>query len=248
MLRSIPSQFSRAVRLRAGSSRHWAFSIRHSSFTPAFTIVELMVVIAIIVALLAIIIPSMHVVRRNAANAATSATLGAIRMGLTQYFAQFNMYPPSAGGGDHMLAVGLQGSTGKGFSLTPNAAAMGKGTVYGPYGPTDPKAYNGTAFIDAFNNEPPNTIHYYRSTRSGKPDPALPAVTKVFGTGNPPNYYFDHKDCTGDPTSAPARFFSQIGTSDNNASGPVNGSSSYLLISAGYDGVFFNADDIVATK
>lgn len=126
---------------------------------------------------------------------------------------------------------------GKSFSTTPNASAMGRGTVYGPYGPTDPKSFNGSAFIDAWGHP----ILYYRATL---PTPAT--VTAIFGTDN--KCYFKSADCPGNPTAAPASFFTLLGASANANPGPVTGSSSYLLISGGVDETYFTADDLVVSK
>jgi prepilin-type N-terminal cleavage/methylation domain-containing protein len=104
-------------------------------------------------------------------------------------------------------------------------------------------------------------ILYYRSTRSGPGAPTTP-VTQIFGTGPDNNYFFDTNDnaqavdstaspirLIPSPLMASPRFFSLLSAgSSNTVSGIVTGSDSYILISAGVDGVFFTADDIVVSK
>jgi type II secretory pathway pseudopilin PulG len=215
----------------------------------------LLVVIAILTALIAILIPALSSMRQQGFKAHTNATLGALRMGLAQYFNQFTMYPPSSGPanrGDQMLGQGLQGPSGTGFRMRPGGSAMGGGTLYGPYGPTDVKAYTGGGFIDGWGNP----ILYYRSTKAQSPTTAS-SVTAIFGTGaasdDAATYLFNSNDCksvssTSTPPTSASPFFPLIGASDNTITGPVSGAASYILISAGPDGKFFTATNVVATK
>jgi prepilin-type N-terminal cleavage/methylation domain-containing protein len=249
----------------------------------AFTLVELLIVVAIIAALIAILVPGLSAIRRQANKAAAVGQLSALRTGLDQYFADFNMYPPSTltanfgtitpQHGSSMLAEGLLGylpgnidgggtSVGDpndmGFRTNRNAAAMG-GRLYGPYAPSDPKNFSGKAFVDPWQNE----VLYYRSTQAASGLPPTTAPTgNIFGTANS---YFISTDCasstasdTGSTANPPPSalnpkgtlsFYSLIGGS-NSASigGPVSGSSSYLLISAGSDEIYFTADDVVVSK
>src|SRR4051812_2140766 len=61
-----------------------------------FTIIELMVVIAIIALLIAILVPAVGHVRKKARITEAVARLGAIRDGITTYYTDFNLYPPSS--------------------------------------------------------------------------------------------------------------------------------------------------------
>ena len=141
------------------------------------------------------------------------------------------------------------------------------GKVYGPYASDDPKQYKVNTsvnppdqyFIDPWGNE----ILYYRSVIQPG---STPKIVKVFETtaqikslqaGNPPQTAcFSWDDCkmgwnnqTNDPTAKGTKpFFQSLGSSaGTNAvtTGAVLGSDSYLLISAGPDGIYFNNDDIV---
>ena len=147
----------------------------------------------------------------------------------------------------------------------------GSGRIRGPYTATDPKNYRtNTAydqcFIDSFSNE----ILYYRVSTNVNP-------TKVFfdltpsATSPNTNAYFDSRDntlpayvATKGPQKGSLGFFKTLGLSPRPPSDltpnilsfipptnlPTNlmGKDSYLLISAGPMGVYFDDDDIVATK
>jgi len=240
---------------------------------PAFTIVEILVVVTIIVILIAILVPALGHIQRQAVKTTAVGRLRAIGIGMQQYYSDFNTYPPSNGTlgsisqnhGYQLLAEALLGylpgnvdgagttlgdSGDFGFRMTKAGATMG-GRIYGPYAPNDAKTFNGNSFIDPWGHE----ILYYRSTRFGPPNPALPAVTQVFGSGAGNNYYFstDDNSALANPLSpaAPASFYAQLGVTSgpaNNATGMVTGAASYILISAGPDEKYFTADDIVVSK
>lgn len=151
----------------------------------------------------------------------------------------------------------------------------GMGKVYGPYMQITPKLWrvnnpnaNGSlvppptdqVIIDGYGNE----VLYYRSTKS-------PTATHVFGAASNPLTASDALFVVTDnstalnsngsvPTggvadpSSPAvagfaKFWTQIGTTSNMLNtGVVAGRNSYLLVSAGPDGVYFNNDDLVPSR
>ena len=88
----------------------------------AFTIVEILVVVAIIVLLVGILVPAMSVFQKHAKASSTSTRLLAIRTGIEQYYNEFREYPPSStatnfgglgvGRGPAMLAQSLMGYMG----------------------------------------------------------------------------------------------------------------------------------------
>jgi prepilin-type N-terminal cleavage/methylation domain-containing protein len=242
-----------------------------------FTLVELLVVITIIVLLIAILVPTMYYTKVAARKAATSNTLAAIDTGLQGYYSAFNAFPPSTPGtfgagtaltrGSNMLAEGLNGyldygDDGAGPS-NPQASPPdptygfrtrkgGLGAVYGPYVPVTSKLWKVNSptdqvFIDGYGNE----ILYYRST-------GLNTATQVFGTAN--NALFVVTDnstainadgsTSADPSAAgTTKFFAQIGTGSNALNtGAVAARNSYLLVSAGADGIYFNDDDVVSSR
>jgi prepilin-type N-terminal cleavage/methylation domain-containing protein len=191
-----------------------------------FTIIELLIVAAIIAALLAILVPTLGGVRQKAAEAQASALLGTIQTGLQQYYSDFNMYPPSApvyggitsGRGSAMLAQGLMGYLGYaadgagpdnpsgadpqyGFRTKRAGAGMGGGAggeIRGPYVPPDPKTFQGSGATQYFVDPWGNEILYFRSTRSGASAATTP-LTVIFGTIGDTGYYFDYGDCSSVP-------------------------------------------------
>ena len=232
-----------------------------------FTLIEILTAVVIIIVLVGILIPTLSHVHVGANKAAAAAELGSLQAGLQQYFADFNMYPPSApayGGlpsnrGGVMLAQGLMGyldfaadgagplnpagpDPTLGFRTRRNAA-MGGGQIYGPYASAGADVYKVKSateqfFIDPWGHE----ILYYCSTRAAAP-------TQIFA--NSGTFYFNSDDCkaTATPPSSPNVFFTLInGNNTDTPAVPVTGSSSYLLISAGNDETYFTADDVVAGK
>ena len=139
-----------------------------------------------------------------------------------------------------------------GFRTRKNTMGMG-GEIYGPYMQTDPKVLkkNSTTdqvFIDPWGHE----ILYFV--------PQASTATLVFKDSSSSTFIFDTTDCdhTYDNTlqynntsspfnpSGSAKFMTKVnGNSSNTSSGTVKGASTYLLISAGPDGIYFTADDIV---
>jgi len=254
-----------------------------------FSLIEILVVVAVILALIGILVPAMGQFQKHAKLANTNARLHAIATALEQYHTDFGMYPPSVssnayggqtpGRGQAMLAQALMGympanvdgagpsiSGDPAFGFRTRQSALG-GKIYGPYVANDPKSYKQTiqgvdeSFLDPFDQE----ILYFRSTTFLRTAPVT--VTNIFGTaaanaGAGPYSYFVSDDCTQkaladntfvaittSPSSAPAGFYKSISGGDSNAaSGTVMGGTSFLLISAGPDGIYFTADDVVMSK
>lgn len=92
----------------------------------AFTLMEVMITVGIIILLVSILIPALGYAKTAAKKSATSSLLNSIQMGLNQYYSDFNMFPVSsavippantvnvyasipAGRGPAMLAEGLMG-------------------------------------------------------------------------------------------------------------------------------------------
>ncbi len=256
-----------------------------------FTIIEMLVVMVIMMGLIALLIPHLGAVKRNAVITAARVHLGAIQAGLQTYYAEMNnVYPASGappggayggaipvGRGSALLAEGLMGYLPGGldgagppfpgdpvFGFRTRQSAMG-GRIYGPYMSSDPKGYNRFSpgvnefFVDPWGNE----ILYYRSARPVA-DPAAPQIKRIFDVvalNGTTDSYFVKDDCSvrfdgsaqADPTAASLAFFKliypKVGSTANTFTfGQVTGSDSYLLISAGPNGVYFTADDIALGK
>jgi prepilin-type N-terminal cleavage/methylation domain-containing protein len=289
--------------------------LNNHSHRRAFTVLELMLVISVILVLAAILLPSLGYARKVAQKAAAKAQLGTLQQGLQQYFQDFGFYPPSSplvpgtaqrvyavikpGRGGDMLAEALTGylngdadgagqftganssysdASNYGFRINRNVSMGGK--VYGPYASTDPKQLkvinNGDRqyYVDPWGKE----ILYYRSNVvAGSPL----KVTKIFDTAANiasavaagTTALFTVDDCSRDfqdqlnptppnlnptgstPTSA---IYKALGNGPdpasslnpkaitNNVYGTIVGSDSFLLLSAGPDGVYFTTDDIIA--
>jgi type II secretory pathway pseudopilin PulG len=134
------------------------------------------------------------------------------------------------------------------------------GDVKGPFIAQDPKSYRVNAagtdevFIDPWGNE----VLYFRSNRALSTASAA-AVTKIFDLAANNDSLFAADDCNKtyagaslpDVTAAPAEFFKLITPAASNTysgGGIITGADSYLLISAGPDGTYFTADDLVVAK
>ncbi len=135
-----------------------AFSTRRGGRT-AFTVIELMTVVLIIMLLLTILSPTIGKVRTNIRSSRTRHTINLISSGCREYEADIGHYPLNA----HGLVQALtgrddaDGQTGYGFRRVP------RGKVYGPYGGTEKlntrvKALDLPTFMDAFGEH----IYYYR--------------------------------------------------------------------------------------
>ena len=138
-----------------------AFSTRRGGRT-AFTVIELMTVVLIIMLLLTILSPTIGKVRTNIRSSRTRHTINLISSGCREYEADIGHYPLNAHGLVQALTgrgyVGVDdGKTGYGFRRVP------RGKVYGPYGGTEKlntrvKALELSTFMDAFGGH----IYYYR--------------------------------------------------------------------------------------
>jgi prepilin-type N-terminal cleavage/methylation domain-containing protein len=87
---------------------------RKAGSRPGFTLVELMTVIAIIVLLIAILIPALSSARIQAKKSSTAGLINSVERGCQMFQADFNQYPQSRGynpfeaQGDNVLLMGAQ--------------------------------------------------------------------------------------------------------------------------------------------
>lgn len=153
----------------------------------AFTLVELMVVVAILALLVGIIAPSVSGYYLAARNTTTRVRIGMIDAACEMYHNDFNDYPPSDDAnltgwlGSELIVLFLTGYGGDGGAAGNPEGALddddgkvgfgfrvaARGYVYGPYNGTErietkrwpaPDANDRPEFIDAFDNP----ILYYR--------------------------------------------------------------------------------------
>lgn len=221
-----------------------------------FSLIEIIVIIAIIALLIAIIVPVTGVMRDRARAAATQTMMAAIATGLESHHREFGGYPTStpygvfgANRGPALLLQGVMGYLpaandgvdGPGFRKQ-GANGTFRGQKYGPYfeaSGNNLRVNSATdqVVIDWRGNE----ILYYCATSRAE----VASPTNVFGAAG--DSFFIESDNPGTPSSsATAKFWEKLGVTSNSASsGTVLGRNSFLMISAGANGTYFDDDDIV---
>ncbi len=256
-----------AVAIR-GAARSAAFTI----------VELLVVILIIVLLIAIILPSSRYIkeAARNAATSHTMSAMGMGLEAYNNQFNVYPDSAPKTSGtalstGSQMVAQGLMGfldyaEDGAGPSNSDPALGFrittgGRGKIHGPFVSDDPKYYKaahtaGFAFYDGWGKP----ILYYKSTR--KTDPA---IDNVFGTNA--NALFVKSDnlagkdildysigkavaatLAGDPALATGKFWKKVGTTSNAVSGSIPSRDSYLLISAGKDGFYFNDDDVVSSR
>jgi len=118
----------------------------------AFTLVELLVVVAILAILMGLLVPTLAKMRTQARVSATRTVIHAIEGGLGLYYSDHKVYPLSgpsgsvAGGSGAANLVWCLTGYGKGFQL------VYRGEFYGPYAGTEKlKVDSNKIFVDAWN-------------------------------------------------------------------------------------------------
>jgi prepilin-type N-terminal cleavage/methylation domain-containing protein/prepilin-type processing-associated H-X9-DG protein len=77
--------------------------LKHAGFARAFTLMELLVAIAIIAILVALLLPALSKAREKARSAACKSLQRQIGLGLQMYVQEYGYYPPLAERGTHTL-------------------------------------------------------------------------------------------------------------------------------------------------
>ena len=203
-----------------------------SSRRAAFTLIEMLVVLSIIVLLIAILVPAAILAERYAYSSATQGDLAAIGQALSVYHSDFNMYPdsdlcygttnlyPSAPGG------GIQSGNADEY-LAECLLGYLPGIADGY--PTSGPGYTGSGAGSEF----PNTAGFAMAPYKKVYGPYMPVNAQNItpGTGN--NYYFsgDFPPTAGTPL--PILYFSAT----------PSPSSSLIFGATPGAGIFCSADD-----
>ena len=219
----------------------------------AFTIVELLVVVAIIALLVGIMVPAVRGALDRAKDLAVKTQLASISTGLELFKSDAGDYPESldtvAGKPgaqllcDALLGVDLKGPFVNGQQKNPYIKQ--EGIDFFPYGPD---LSNQTYVMQG---KWGHAILYYRAAPGAML--ATDAIDQIYDADDNANSIPAFSGLTDDPladaTGTYKSFYSyitnvQIGNpADLNAAAPFN-AESFILISAGKDGIYGNEDDI----
>ncbi len=125
-----------------------------------FSLIELLIVIAIILIILAIALPQMNKARMHAQEMAAASTLRTVQQAQSQYYSQFGRYAtsltelgPPAGGGQEgpssagLIPQGLSTGSGTGYAFALTATPTGYALT------ATPKTYNGTGRVNYYSDQ-----------------------------------------------------------------------------------------------
>lgn len=233
-----------------------------SRTTPrAFTLIEMLVVIAIILTLLGILIGAVGQFSSVASQTAAQQMMAAVEMGLKSYNTDFGAYPPSTGtvagygnNGGHILAGVMFGPGPAGTDGRTGFGIASGGRNYGPY--LDAKHESslqgsGSAWWISMADSPGKVaVLYYKFVGTGGTGPTIGGAGQVWGSGTS-RFVVSHNSAldTQDPTT----YYQSPGSagkasvSERNSLANSLRAAKYLLVYAGPDDKHGTEDDIILT-
>ena len=227
-----------------------------------FTLIEMLVVIAIILALLGILIGAVGAFSKVASGTAAQQMMAAVEMGLKNYGNDFGAYPPSSGtvsgygtNGGHILAgvlfgpgpAGTDGKNGLGIAVN--------GRTYGPYLSTKHESNlqkSGSNYWITMADSPGKTaVLYYKFVGAGATGKDIGATGGVWSSNGRFNTGHNTSLDTQDPTTYwKSGTLGDVGfptVSERDAFAASLRAAKFLLVYAGPDDKHGTADDIIVT-
>ena len=215
----------------------------------AFTLIEILVVLSIIVLLIAILVPAAILAERYAYSSATQGDLAAIGQALSMYHTDFNMYPDSDLCGQGAAAPNLYYNPTPPAGVTSVTIPQGRAYDYlaecllgylpgweDGY-PASGPGYTGTGIGSAFPNTAGFTMQPYKKVYG----PYMPVNAQNITLDGTGNYYFsgDFPPTAGTPL--PILYFSAT----TSPSGPIPGQGGGIPVFGATPGagIFCYADD-----
>ena len=216
----------------------------------AFTIVELLVVVAIIALLVGIMVPAVRGALDRAKDLAVKTQLASISTGLELFKSDYDEYPDSSDlvrpGAqvlcDSLLGPELRGTIDPHTGQQRNPYVKQEGIEFMPWPTVSPTSY-------VMKGKWGHAILYYRATPGAML--ATYAIDQIYDADDNASSIPDFSDRNDDPLADGTDFYNcitnmQIGNpADLNAAAPFN-AESFILISAGKDGIYGNEDDIAS--
>jgi prepilin-type N-terminal cleavage/methylation domain-containing protein len=217
---------------RAGASRRRG----------AFTLVEMLVVVGILAALIAILAPMTIRLLRSGEKARAQADLQSVAAALEAFYQDFDSTYPSdtSGGTKKGSQILLEALMGPGDAAADGADGFGRrkrgtqGKVYGPYLPAEKWKYTATELQDRFGN-----AILYVPARPAKPNINDTAVARYIAGNDGALWNTNYLESK----FSPANSFNYL-MGDTNTNGQLNSGETaaytgpYLLWGAGGDGQY----------
>ena len=215
----------------------------------AFTIVELLVVVAIIALLVGIMVPAVQKAFKAAKDGVVKTQFHNIDVGLTLFKQEAGDYPPSSGGGKHgaqLLCDFLVGEDLRGYDPTGNYGSADPRR--GPYIKLETGSFfpwNGTYVLKCQWGTP---ILYYVAASGATLTTPIDQIYDATDNDGFITAYTNHTviDPLADPGTGAYEDFYEYITNPQISGEPLPyNTDTFILVSAGEDGIYGNDDDIV---